>query len=193
MANRVLGSGKAGIGAVAGQGARFEVDANGRLRSYLVRLSTADALGLVGMLTERSGVASGRILTATRENPGRLRVLAEPPPGYELSAEPDYLRGDICRITGSARSCNVSITRIGADLLALRIQSCLGAADEWIELRARVIRYAEKEGPRCLLEVVPDRRVVAAADDEALGAAGATLAGATWVSEQFADWEESGA
>ena len=186
-------TGRRGMGEVQGSDAKLVDRPDGHLKLYRIRLAKEQCVGLAAMLEDRAGEPPGRILAATGEKPERLRVLSVPVPDYELAAAENYVRGDVVRVTGTARSCNASLSRIGADLVRNRLSAALKRAHEWVEFRARVVRFRAEEGPRCLIELVPDVDVQGAEEDRRLGEAGVALAGSVWTAAEFEDWESSGA
>lgn len=186
-------TGRSGLGEVLGFNASLELRSDGRLKAYRVRLPKDQGARLCALLGERADEALGRILIATDEKLDRMRVLTDPAPAYEMTAAEQYVRGDVFRVTGTAKSCNVFLSRIGADLVRSRLSAALARAHEWIEFRARVVRFRAEEGPRCLIELVPDVDVQGAEEDRRLGEAGVALAGSVWTAAEFEDWESSGA
>ena len=184
---------KRGLGDVVGDDGRILLRKDGGLKDFCLRLPKPQAERLAAMLDDAAGTPPGRTLTATEENLNRLRVVADPLPEYERRAGPEYVRGDVLRVTGSQKSCNISATRHGADLISARIRAVVGRAREWIEFRAKVVRYSPEEGPRSFVEVSEDVQVVAERDADALGRSGTALAGSVWTHEEFRDWEDAGA
>jgi hypothetical protein len=134
--------------------------------------------------------APGFILAVTAENLDRIRVLADPAPKYELRAAREYLRGDIARVTGSARSCNISLSSLGAALARDHLAAAAQRMSAWLEMRARVV-HRRGEAQRTLIEFIPDVDLGADVDVSRLGAAGEALAAQVWPVEDFSDWEEA--
>lgn len=124
-------------------------------------------------------------LVATRENPRRLRLKAEPTPEFEEDASPLYLRGDILRVTGTeGTSCNIAFSNFAAMGLAERIEEAAGRMRNSLELRVRSRR-------RSLVEIIPDvdAAIADAPELDGIGRAGAILAGSVLPIEDFSDWE----
>lgn len=186
-------TGRRGLGDILGADGRVRTRPDGRLQQFSVVLTCEQVGRLASLLDDRPQTPPGRILVATAPKLSRIRVVADPLPAYERSAGSEYVRGDVLRVTGSDRSCNVFASRLGAELLAARIRAAIGRASEWVELRARVVRFQPDEGPRSLVEIVPDVELKAERDDERIGATGAALAEQVWPSDDFADWERADA
>jgi len=180
------------MGEVQGFGAKLEVRSDGRLKEYRIRLAKEQCEGLGAMLKDRAGEPPARILAATVEKPERLRVLSVPAPDYELAAARHYVRGDVVRVTGKARSCNASLSRIGAEQVRIELSAALARAREWVEFRARIARFRPNEGPRSLIELVPDVDIYAEEEDRRMGETGVALAGSVWTAAEFEDWEREG-
>lgn len=168
-------------------------DATGRqLRAFSVRLSRASAEQLDSLL----GVACsepypcGAIVIITSGQVDRLRLLTDPAPEYERAAAREYLRGDVVRVTGASRSCNIYISSLGVHLFRERLAEAARRCTTWLELRARVV-HRRSDTQRSLIEFIPDVDRVGAADDVRFGEAGAGLAAEAWPAEDFSDWEEA--
>ncbi|MCC6361433.1 MAG: hypothetical protein IT450_22095 [Phycisphaerales bacterium] len=186
-------SGRRGLGSVIGESPRLRLRPDGGLAEYAIQLRRDGAAHLARLLAGSSEVVAGRVLTVTRERLDRIRVVSDPVPAYERSAGPYYVRGDVLRVTGTATSCNVFLSAIGAERVAADIRAALGEAADWLEFRARVVRFEKTEGPRSLVEIVPDSHIHSLRDDRKLGETGAQLAGDVWTADDFRDWEEAGA
>lgn len=184
-------TGRRGLGSVTGSFGRIRVRPDGRIKDYRLRLPVDQVETLASLMPMLDDHAAGRVLTATHDNLARLRVVADPLPGYERRAAGQYVRGDAVRVTGSARSCNIACSHVGAELIGARLRLARQEADQWVEFRARVVRHTEDEGPRSLIEIVPDRQLLAIRSDRELGETGNKLAGEVWTHEQFRDWEQA--
>ncbi|MEW6252345.1 MAG: hypothetical protein AB1716_17030 [Planctomycetota bacterium] len=164
----------------------------GQIRSFSLRLPRASAEKLAELLAQvRSGRGPcGAILTATSEKLDRMRLLTDPAPSYERAAAPEHLRGDLLRVAGGPRSCNVYISSLGVDLFRDRLLQATQRSAAWLEFRARIV-HRRTESQRSLVEFVPDVDLRGGAEDHALGEAGALLASEVWPAEDFSDWEEA--
>ena len=185
----MLKTGRRGIGEFQGSEGRIAADAVG-LKQFTIQLlktSLAELADLLGQGSQRSGF----ILTVTREKLNRLRVLCDPPPQYELHAARYYLRSDVVRITGSDKSCNISISPQGVASVQSLLRAAANEANKWVEMRARVVH--RRGGSRSLLEFIPDTDIAAEAERRRLGEAGTALTAEVWPDDDFADWEQPGA
>lgn len=187
-------TGREFIDDVYGTDARQEFGPGGVFRGFRVRLDKAAAGHLAALLSEADSTVPPRRygLAATRENFRRLRVVRGGLPKYEQSAAREYVRGDVLHVTGSEKSCNIAISAIGAAMIAEKLRAATARAQEWIELRVRVV-HRRREGHRSLMEFVPDVELVARAEDRGFGELGAALTGESWPADDFSDWERQGA
>lgn len=173
-----------------GFGADAKAESSGELRSFRIRLERTAAGELVRLLAtpDTSLRRPGYILVVTSDNMNRLRVVRDRLPAYESRAAACYVRGDLARVTGTARSCNIFVSALGAELIAKELSDAAARAREWVEFRARIVQR-RRSGTRSMLEFVPDIEVAARDFERRLGAAGESLAAESWPAGDFADWE----
>jgi len=155
---------------------------------YRARLTEPEVGQLVADL-DRCAESDGPrwfTLTVTDEKPERLRLTEMPgAPQYELEAAAVYLRGDVFRVSGKAKSCNIDFSgRVGAVLLSERLRRA----------QARMRRFLEIRVPsrkRNLIEFIPDTDLEAADSPEhdKLAQAGEALGADLGSSDEFSDWE----
>ncbi len=184
-------TGRRSLGEVIGRDARIAVDRDEQIRIYALRIGRAEAEELLRLLDAADGAAgrpNGVILAATCENWSRLRALLDPAPRYEIVAAQDYLRGDVVRVTGSKRSCNIFLSGIGAAMLQERLRAAANRMTDWVEMRARVV-HRRAASQRSLVEFVPDADLRRELEATRLGRTGEALAGDVWTAEDFKDWE----
>lgn len=178
-----------GLGEIKGLRCQLQLNLKDRLKRFSVRLGREHIKDLVTMLSGGEERTGGFILVATGENLERLRVIYDPPARYQMTAAQDYLRGDIARVTGTAKSCNIFLTREGAAAFCQHLAATAARMDQWLELRARII-YRGSRNQRSLLEFIPDRDIEARFEEQRLGETGVALAGEVWTAEDFQDWED---
>lgn len=158
----------------------------GRKPFYSIRLAVDDAAMLERALGAVAKSAdSGATLTATAENPDRLRMKREAMPEYERRTSGSYVRGDMVRVNGrEGVSCNIVFTPRGAAALAECIRSARSRSRRFLELRVPSRAHD-------VVECVSDSELAEANSEEArLGRVGAQLAAESWAPEDFSDWEK---
>lgn len=185
-------AGRHSSGELSGLGGRLTTDAAGHLKAYELDLDRPAIEALRRLLAgvQNQARPCGYVLAATGDNLSRVRVLRDPPPQYELRAAREYVRGDVVRVTGSAKSCNIYITAVGAAMLSDRLAKAAARMQATVRVRARVV-HRRAESHRSLVEFLPDTDLISSAEDRRLGQAGALLAAEVWPAEDFSDWEEA--
>ena len=152
---------------------------------YRLRLDEAALNDLLPMLDQaaRTDQRPWHMLTATSEQPSRLRFYRIPTPDFEQHAAKSYVRGTIYRISGR-ESINISFSAQGALLFADRFREALQKMRNFVLLRV-------PRGKIDLIEFLPDVELERAASNEhaRLGEAGLSIAAQVLVREDFRDWE----
>jgi hypothetical protein len=182
-----VATGRRSVGEISGSGGQLRTDSAGALKSFTLRLSKLSVARLCD-LVQAHAPPTGYILTVTGEDMNRLRIISDPLPGYEQAAAAEYLRGDVARVTGSGRSCNIYLAAQGVPSFRQAMLASVGRCAEWVELRARVVHRREK-GARSLLEFLPDVDVLGEQESRRLAETEARLAADILTDESFADWE----
>lgn len=173
------------IGYVGGFGGRLT--GPGGRPFYQVRIRSAQVAELLKHLDNCAACAdrSWFNLCATYDEPDRLRLTRDlETPAYEGQAAPIYLRGDVFRISGQEKSCNIDFSGpIGAALLAERLRAAQALMRDFMEIRV-------PNRKRQLVEFVPDVDLEAAQTPEhkKLALTGEALAGDLLAGDEFADW-----
>ncbi len=180
------------VGEALGFEPQIRTDADGRLRWFSLRLRLDQVRHLIGLLEGEPDSTGGLILTTTHDKFERLRVLSDPPPRYILTASRHHLVGDDIRLTGTGKSCNIFLTRDGAVKTCKQLLSSMERAQDWVEIRARVVHRGGRND-RSLFEFVPDTEFKTREEERRLGETGVQLAGEVWTAEDFQDWEQPNA
>lgn len=153
---------------------------------YQLRLNASALNDLLSMLDQvaRTDQRRWHALTATSEQPSRLRLYRSPTPAFEQNAPETYMRGTIFRISGRT-SINITFSVQGALLMADRFRQALQQMRNFV-----IFRVPSRKGG--LLEFLPDVELEGFASEEhaRLGQAGARLAVNVWGREDFSDWEQ---
>ena len=152
---------------------------------YRLRLDAAVLDDLLPMLDQaaRTDQRPWHMLTATAEQPSRLRLYRIPTPDFEQHAAKSYVRGTIYRISGR-ESINISFSVHGALLIADRLREALQHMGNFVLLMVPCRKID-------LIEFLPDVELERAASDEhaRLGEAGLSIAAQVLGREDFRDWE----
>lgn len=153
---------------------------------YRLRLDEAALNDLLSMLDQaaRTDQRPWHMLTATAEQPSRLRFYRIPTPDFEQHAAKSYARGTIYRISGR-ESINISFSAQGALLFADRFREAIHHMRNFVLLTVPRRKID-------LIEFLPDLELEGIASDEhaRLGEVGARLASQAWKQEDFSDWEQ---
>ena len=161
----------------------------GRQPFFRAKLDRQQSQELITRL-EQCANADGRrwfLLLVTYDDTTRLLLMQQSPPAYEANAAPDYLRGDVLKVTGKKDSCNIEFSgRVGAPLLVERLQDVSRRMRRFLE-----IRVPNRWNKRNLIEFIPDTDLEAAQTPEhrKLALAGEALTGQAWTEDDFSDWE----
>lgn len=126
-------------------------------------------------------------IVSSNPDPKRLRVVdLNRTPAYEQSAAPNYLLGQVFRVSGKGKGFNINFSGpVGAGLLADRLQVAISQAKNEIEL------VIPNRRERDLIEFVADtqREFTPSTEHQRLTDAGAAMAASAWPAEDFSDWE----
>jgi hypothetical protein len=170
------------------QANEIELRGKGEQPFFRARLARTDAQRLVDRLRElaNSKERDWYFLTSSDPDRRRLRLGRDRTPGYELQAAPRYVRGDVITVNGGPHSCNILFSVAGADLLAGRLSAAVDDSDENVE-----IRVPNRRRKLQLIELLSDRELAAAAEQDILGRSGELLLTEILPGDDFSDWEQS--
>lgn len=167
------------LGYVVGRSGRFD-------RDPFYRLSLpADASRELDRLLAKANGGARRTatLTATYEEPDRLRVTEAEAPAYEHRAAAQYVRGDVLRVQGrQGVSCGLDMSaRFGVPLIREQLRLALSRCREYVEMRvpSRV---------HDVVEFVPDVDLIPS-EENSLVSGSTAAATAVLPAEDFSDWE----
>ena len=160
----------------------------GKQPFFRARLDVEQSEALVGNL-KRCAESLERTwftLAITYDELSKLRLIRAITPRFESDAAEAYLRGEVFRVTGRDRSCNINFSEVGAGLLAARLQMARSRMRRFVE-----ICVPNRHRERNLIEFIPDvdLEAVESPEHQKLAHTGEALAGETWNSDDFSDWE----
>jgi hypothetical protein len=168
------------IGSVLGDSGGFH-----RRPFYRVRLTTSACTELDALLARVDGEQRHTAtLTATYDQPARVKVTKVDGPDYERSAAPQYLRGDVVRVQGRpGASCNLDVSaRFGIPLFRAQLKLACERAEQFVDLRV-------PSHNRDVIEFIPDVDLNSS-DDDTLVSGSIAAVTATLPPEDFSDWEK---
>ena len=122
-------------------------------------------------------------LTASFQQPDRLRVTEVDSPDYEARAAATYVRGDIVRIHGrDGVSCGLDLSaRFGVPIVRAQMKDAAAQARESVLLRV-------PSKSRAIIEFIPDVSLPSREEDALVaGSVAATIA--SLPPDDFSDWE----
>jgi hypothetical protein len=167
------------VGYVGGTGGVF-----GRAPFFQIQLSKQAVRQLDELLMKADGDRRCTLtVTASFQQPDRLRVTEADPPQYEAVASSAYVRGDAMRVNGrEGASCGIDLSaRWGVPALRNALRLACERANNYVLLRI-------PSRKRDLVEIIPDMELLPA-DEGAVLSASATSAAALLPAEDFSDWE----
>ncbi|HWL95279.1 MAG TPA: hypothetical protein VNT79_17295 [Phycisphaerae bacterium] len=153
---------------------------------YRARLSRSAVEALISHL-ETCAQADRTWFTLASMEPDleRISVTQATTPRYEQAAAPNYARGDVFRVSGKSKSCNIDFSGgAGAAYLARQLRSAYDASKEFVEIRIPSSR-------RHVVEFFSDTALAPehSSELEALARASELAAASTLMAEDFSDWE----
>lgn len=150
---------------------------------YQVRFVRSQVDQLVSMFRACANDLSVRhTLAVTHEAPNRMRLRRNEQPEYERHAAALHLRGDIFRVQGKDRSCNIEFGALAAREMADRLELARDRMKTFMVWRVPSRRFS-------LLDIIPDVDLVSPTDADNLASSSSSAAASTWTPESFADWE----
>ena len=166
-----------------------ELNGPGKKPFFRVRLDAQESGELAKYLENCEG-EQGRnwyAITATYDEPTKLKLIKGMTPAYEANAIPDYLRGEVLRVSGKNRSCNIEFSgQVGAPLLLERLQTVRKRMRRFLE-----IRVPNRSNKRNLIEFISDTdlEAIETLEHQRLVQAGGVLASEIFPEDDFSDWE----